>query len=87
MFSHSVVSDSLQPHGLYPARLLCPLDFPVKNTGVGCHFVLQGIFMTQGSDSRLLRWQVGSGPPSPWGTPLLAYCLLVKRHNTLLCSE
>ena len=36
-----VVSDSLQPHGLQPTRLLCPWDFPGKNTGVGCHFLLQ----------------------------------------------
>ena len=42
--SHSVVSDSLQPHGLWPARLLCPWNSPGKNTGVGCHFFLQGIF-------------------------------------------
>ena len=34
----------LQPHGLQPARLLCRWDFPGKNTGVGCHFHLQGIF-------------------------------------------
>ena len=45
--SCSVVSDSLQPHGLWPARLLCPWDFPGKNTGVGCHSLLQGIFLTQ----------------------------------------
>ena len=38
----SVVSDSLQPHGRYPARLLCPWDFPGKNTGVGCHFLTPG---------------------------------------------
>ena len=87
MFSPSAVSDSLEPHGLYPARLLCLLDFLVKNTGVGCHFLLQRIFRTQGSDSHLLHWQVGSEPPSHWGTPLLAYCLLINRHNTLLCSE
>ena len=31
---------------LQPARLLCPWDFPGKNTGVGCHFLLQGIFPT-----------------------------------------
>ena len=31
-------------------RFLCPRDFPGKNTGVGCHFLLQGIFMTQGSN-------------------------------------
>ena len=33
----SVVSNSSQPHGLYPTRLLCPWDFPGKSTGVGCH--------------------------------------------------
>ena len=43
----SVMSDSLWPHGLGPATLLCPWDFPGKNTGVGCHFLLQGIFLTQ----------------------------------------
>ena len=35
--------------GTVAARLLCPWDFPSKNTGVGCHFLLQGVFMTQGS--------------------------------------
>ena len=39
--SHSVVSNSLQPHELYPARLLCPWNFPGMNTGVGSHFLLQ----------------------------------------------
>ena len=38
----SVGSDSLRHHGLWPTRLLCPWDFPDKNTGVGCHFLLQG---------------------------------------------
>ena len=41
VLSHSVVSDSWQPHGLYPPRLLCPWHSPGKNTGVGCHFLLQ----------------------------------------------
>ena len=45
---------SVQPHGLYPARLLCPWVFPGKNSGVGCHFLLQGIFLTQGSNPNLL---------------------------------
>ena len=36
-WSRSVVSDSQRPHGLQPTRLLCPWDFPVKSTGVGCH--------------------------------------------------
>ena len=37
-----------------PARLLCPWDFPSKNTGVGCHSLLQGIFSTQGLNPFLL---------------------------------
>ena len=52
-WSHSVVSDSSRPHGLYPTRLLCPWTFPGKSTGVGCHFLLQGIFSTQGSNPGL----------------------------------
>ena len=40
------MSDSLQNHGLLPTRLLHPWDFSAKNTGVGCHFLLQGIFQT-----------------------------------------
>ena len=43
----------LQPHRLYPTRLLCPWDSPGKNTGVGCHFLLQGIFSTQESNPGL----------------------------------
>jgi len=39
-WSRSVVSDSLQPHGLQPTRLLHPWDFPGKSTGVGCHCLL-----------------------------------------------
>ena len=44
--SHSVMSNSLQFHGLYPTRFLCPCNSPGKNTGVGCHSLLQGIFLT-----------------------------------------
>ena len=35
------MSDSVQPHRQKPARLPCPWDSPGKNTGVGCHFLLQ----------------------------------------------
>ena len=42
-------------HGLQPARLLCPWDFPGKNAGVGFHFLLQGIFPTQGLNLCLLH--------------------------------
>ena len=46
-----------------PSRLLCPLGFPDKNTGVGCYSLLQGIFLTQGENTHLLHllyWQVDS---------------------------
>ena len=42
--------NSLGPHELQPTRLLCLWDFPGKDTGVGCHFLFQGIFPTQGSN-------------------------------------
>ena len=37
----SVVSNSVRPHRRQPTRLPCPWDSPGKNTGVGCHFLLQ----------------------------------------------
>ena len=46
-----------------PPNLLCPWDFSNKNTGVGCHFILQEIFLTQGSNLCLLcllHWQANS---------------------------
>ena len=48
MLSSSVLSDSLRPHGLKPSRLLCPRNYPGKNTGVDCHFLLQGVFPAPG---------------------------------------
>ena len=50
----SFMSDSAT-HGLQPTRLLCSWDFPSKNTGVGCHFLLQEIFPTQGQNPSLLH--------------------------------
>ena len=56
--SCQVVSNSLKPHGLQPSRL-CSWDSPGKNTGVGCHSLLQGIFPAQGSHvSRLHSRQI-----------------------------
>ena len=60
--SHSVMSDALWLHGTV-ACLLCLWNFPGKNTGVGCHFLLQGIFPTQGLNQSLLcllHWQADS---------------------------
>ena len=48
-------------------------DSPVKNTGVGCHVLLQGSFPTQGSNPRLLgllHWQADSLPIAPPGKPI-----------------
>ena len=55
----SAVSDPLRPHGLQPARLLCPWDSPGNRTGGGCHALLQGIFPTRGSTPHLylLYWR------------------------------
>ena len=53
--SSSVMSDSLWPHGLQPTRFFCPWNSPGKNTGVGCHGLLQGIFLTQGLNLGLLH--------------------------------
>ena len=57
----------LELHRLQPARLLCPWDFPGKNIGEGCHFLLQGIFPTQGLNTHLLLWQADSSPQSHQG--------------------
>ena len=61
---------TVQPYGLQPAGLLCPWDSPGKNTGMGCHALLQWIFPTQGLNPRLsclLHWQAGTLPPPPPG--------------------
>ena len=44
------------------------VDSPGKNTGAGCHFLLQGIFPTQAANLRLLYWQVDSFPLSHLGS-------------------
>ena len=62
------MSDPLRPYGLQPSRLFCPWDSPDKNTRGGCHALLQGIFLTQGSNPclfHLLHWQIGSSPGKP----------------------
>ena len=85
-----VVSQSLRSYGLYPARLLCPWDSPSKNTGVGCHFFLQGIFPTQGSNLcllHLLHWQVDSLPLSYTGKLTSSYTsLIIQEFSSELSS-
>ena len=80
--SPSVVSNS----GLQPTRLLCPQDFPGKNTGVGCHFLVQEIFLTQRLKPGLLHllfWQkdflllVSSGKSIFWIVVVYQMCLFL----------
>ena len=74
------------------------MGVPSKNTGVGCHFLLQGIFLTHGSNLcllHLLPWQVDSLPVVPPGKPcwrlrlpqleILLPCFL-SHHPILLLS-
>ena len=68
LFSRSVVSNSLWPHGLYSIRL-CPWDFPGKNPGVGSHFLLQGNLPESRIEPASAAWQVDSLPLSHLGSP------------------
>ena len=68
--SLSVVPNSLGPRRLQPTRLLCLWDFPGKDTGVGCRFLLQGIFPTQGLKPGLLQLQEDSLPSELGGKPI-----------------
>ena len=59
----SVMFDSFRPMDHSLPGFSCPWDSPGKNTEGGCHFLLQGIFLIQGSNPRLLQllhWQMGS---------------------------
>ena len=69
----SVVSDSLRPYRLEPARVLCPWDSPVKDTGVCCHALFLGIFLIQGSNLSpvSLALHVDFLPTGPAGKPFL----------------
>ena len=78
--------DSLRPHGLWPARLLCPWDFSSKSTGVGCHFLLHGIFLTQGLKLHLLyilHWQADSLPLSYLESPCITILPYIFKYTIL----
>ena len=64
MLSRSVVSDSCDPTDL-TIRILCPWDSPSKNTRVGCHALLKGIFPTQGLNLHHLLHQQVAPPGKP----------------------
>ena len=61
-----------------------------KNNGVGCHFLLQGIFPTQGLNPHLLcllHWQVSSLPLVPPGKPIVDSMCLVTQSCPILCDS
>ena len=74
--SRSVMSGSLQPHGLQPARLICPWDFPGKNSGMGCHFLSPGDLPDPRIEPRSLAFQADSLPSEPPGKPTIS----LKNH-------
>ena len=90
------MSDSLQPQE--PTRLLHPWDFPGKKTGVGCHLLLQGTFLTQGSNLGFLHCrqtlyhlshQGRHREPGYWGSKLgwglTLYCKSIC--TVLICTK
>ena len=101
--SHSVVSDSLWPHGQKPTRLFCQWNSHSKNTGVGIpfsvHSLLQGIFPTQRQNPGRLHCRSHQGSPEPLSLPKYAnlhclltfFCLTFKalynHHHTIFLSS
>ena len=85
LFSCSIASDSL-----WPTRLLCPWDFPDKNTTVGCHALLQGIFPTQGLNlsllyllhcRQILYWLSHQGSPLKHGSHPVSTGRWIEKQN------
>ena len=65
VLGHSVMSDSFRSHGLYAYQAPLSMDFSGQEYRAGCHFLLQGVFPTQGSNLSLLcflHWQEDSLP-------------------------
>ena len=85
------MSDYLQLHGLQSTKLLYLWDSPSKNTGVGSHSLLQGIFLTQGSNLGLPHYRQIlydlSHQESLYSIYLSAYCLLIPTRLTPITVE
>ena len=72
-------------NSMEPAKLLCPWSFPGKNTGEGCHFLLQVIFLTQGSSPDLCASCIGRQilyHCATWEAPMVYHSIL----NRALCA-
>ena len=77
----------LPSNGLQPTRLLWPWEFLGKNTGVGCHFLLQGIFPTQGSNPGHINLLAGRFFTVPPGKPILNTSNVVKYKHIKSYSQ
>ena len=73
-------SVALQPHGLCPARLLCPWNSPGKNTAVGSHSLLQGNLPYWGIKPRTPALQADFLPSEPPGKPIYFVGLCTHLH-------
>ena len=77
-------------HRPWPTRLLCPRDFPGKNTEVDSHSLLQAIFLTQGSNSGLLHcrwilyWICGLGTGKWFCSPIIYILSAWNTTGTIL---
>jgi len=79
------MSDSFVTPGLYPARLLCPWDFPGKNTGVGCHIPSPGDLPDPGIKPTSPALVSGFFTTEPLGKPTMEYSIITK--NKTICSN
>ena len=86
-WSRSVVSDSSQPHGLQPTRLLRPWDFPGKSTGVGCHHLLHWATREAQIFSKLIQILLIIKSPTMWNPHLLANLLLLLSQAIYLIAH
>ena len=86
VLSHSVISYSLQSHGLQPTRLLCPWDSPDKNTGVCCHALLQRTFPTQRLNLHLPHCRWIPYRLSHQGSPQCCQFPSAKQVNFRICE-
>ena len=81
-WSRSVMSDPQRPHGVQPTRLLHSCEFPGKNTGVGCHCLLQSIQIYQYSYKHCIRREeIFSSFPS------VAFLIVIQFGNFLARSS
>ena len=83
LFGRQVTSDLLLPRDCLAPRFLCLWGFPGKNTRVGCHFLLQGVLLTQGLNPHLLHSQADSLPLSHHGSSCLVFAIGLISFDTL----